>query len=127
MVEVRTFASGRRVRAQLTPGGDLLADLAAACRRAGLAAATLAVTGSVRSATIGTFDPDQQVYVTHRVEQPLELGACRGTADMAGGQPDLRVGVVLADAAGQVLAGRLFSPTIVFEAEAVFDELKGET
>jgi predicted DNA-binding protein with PD1-like motif len=126
MRALQAFQTGRRFLAPLTPGRDLLGELADFCRAAKLNAALLTVTGSVRSGTIGTFDPDQEVYVTHSVERPLEIAACHGTVTPGDDPPCLRAGIVLADATGQVLAGRLLSPTIVLMAEATLDEMVGE-
>jgi predicted DNA-binding protein with PD1-like motif len=125
MRAVQTLQTGRRFLADLTPGKDLLGELADLCRSVRLHSAILTVTGSVRSGTIGTFDPDQQVYVTHSVERPLEIASCHGTATPGERRQCVRAGIVLADATGQIFAGRLLSPTIVLMAEAALDELLG--
>ncbi len=114
---IRPVEVGRRWMERLPDGRDLIAAIVAFCRQAGVHTAAFSVMGTVSEYTIGAFDPAQQVYVTENEKAPFDIAACRGNVSRKGSGLFVRTHVCLADARGRVVAGRLFSPTRLREAE----------
>ena len=87
--------------------------------------AVLTVNGTVSSATLGTFDQQQQVYVTTQVDKPLSIVACQGNVSIKDNHPFVHVSAVLSDTDGRVTGGRLFSDTIILGGDIDLQELTG--
>ncbi len=102
---------------RLPDGRDLIAAIVAFCRQAGVHTAAFSVMGTVSEYTLGAFDPDQQVHVTENENAPFDIAACRGNVSRKAGALFVRAYVCLTDIHGRVVAGRLFSPTRLREAE----------
>ena len=115
--------TGRRFAGRLVRDADLSAAINALCRRIGLRAAAFSARGTVNSATVGVFDPFQQVYVTHHDDRAMEIAACRGTWDDGEAPWNLYGQILLAAADGALTGGRLFSETRVHEGEVELLEL----
>jgi uncharacterized protein len=107
---------GRHFVGPLPDQKDLIGAIEAACKHNVIDTATFSITGSVSSATIGVFDPVQQVYVTHLEKDASELLLCQGTFSMVRGKPCVKAKVILADQQGQLTGGHLFSETIIHDA-----------
>jgi predicted DNA-binding protein with PD1-like motif len=120
-----TRVLGRRIIGRLEPETDLIASLTRRCRLDRVAAASVSIRGSVRSFTVGCFDPAQKVFVTQAHVHSMEIVACRGlfTESPTGGF--FHAHILLADSQGAVTAGRLFPETIVYAAEFDLQELLG--
>ena len=114
---IRQVEAGRRWMGRLPEGQDLVAAVLAFCRQAGVHTAAFSVMGTVAGYTIGAFDPAQQVYVTENEEAPFDIAACRGNVSRKGQDLFVRAHICLGDIGGRVVAGRLFSPTPLLEAE----------
>ncbi len=114
---IRPVKVGRRWMGRMPDGRDLIAAIVAFCRQAGVHTAAFSVMGTVSEYTIGAFDPAQQVYVTENEKAPFDIAACRGNVSRKGRGLFVRAHICLADARGRVVAGRLFSPTRLLEAE----------
>jgi len=87
----------------------------------------LNVVGCVSLATLGTYDQQQQVYVTESASGPLEIACCTGNASLSGGKTLVHLHAVLADDQGRISGGRLFPETTVFAAEFHLHEILGPT
>lgn len=120
------FSGGRLLLARLYRGADLLDAVEALCRKKFQDTALFAAAGNLTELTLGVYDPAQQVYVTERIEKPLELIACNGTVVSGDSRGRARAHVTAADLEGRVYAGRLFSPTRIVAAEVVLQALSGE-
>ena len=87
--------------------------------------AAFTINGAVSSATLGTFDQQQQVYVTTKVDQPLSIVACQGNVSLKDSHPFVLVSAALSNIDGKVTGGRLFSDTIIFGGDIDLQELTG--
>jgi len=116
---------GRRILGQLESEVDLIASLTGHCRKNGIATAAVSIRGSVRTYTIGCFDPAQKVFVTQTHTRSMEIVACRGLYTDAPTGTFFHAHILLADDQGAVTAGRLFPETIVSAAEFDLQELLG--
>ena len=84
------------------------------------------VVGSVSSATFGSYDQKQLVYVTTTEETDLDIVVCTGNVSMQNGTPVAEAHIVLGDKQGNITGGRLFSETIIFAGEIDLQELIGK-
>ena len=82
--------------------------------------------GTVTTVSYGCFDPKQQVYVTCKEETPFEIVACAGNVCPEGDRPFVQAHGILANEHGKIIAGRLFSDTILLAGELDLQELKGK-
>ncbi len=119
------YNTGRCLLATLKPGEDLIGAIEQFCRAVSVETACCSVWGAVSAFTIGVYDQQQQVYVTHSETAPREILSCTGTVSMQEGMPVVHARIVLADEAGGVTGGRLFSDTRIFAAELLLKELIG--
>jgi uncharacterized protein len=118
------YQSGRCFLGRLTGDEDLIQAVTALGVAEQVATAAVTITGRVTQATVGTFDPRQQVYVTRTEQRPMEIVACRGVLSTGGNRPFLHAHIVLADE-NTIIGGRLFSDTWAAEAECIVEELCG--
>lgn len=121
------ITSGRRFLAHLPEGTDLNAAIHALCKAVAVDRAAFHAAGTARSCTIGTFDPEQQVYVVHSDRTPREILSCTGTYSRIDGNPAIFAHIVLADGQGIVTGGRLFSETLLDAAEIDLLEINHPT
>lgn len=117
------FNQGRRLVKRIPAGRDLIASILSLSHSFGLDSGTFSVLGSVTSATIGVFDHTQEVYVTHLEKEATELLYCQGTVCNRDENPIVKASVILANQQGGLTGGRLFSDTIIHDAQIVLQEL----
>jgi predicted DNA-binding protein with PD1-like motif len=122
----REFKTGRCFLGRLGPDADLFDTVNAFCRRRAIATAVFRVVGTVSTATLGTYDPRQQVFVTRRVDEPLEMVCCNGNVSLQAGMPVSAAHGVLCSHKGQVFGGRLFSKTLFLCGEIDLKEWVGQ-
>ncbi|MBW1835516.1 MAG: DUF296 domain-containing protein [Deltaproteobacteria bacterium] len=120
------FKTGRRFIGRLPHGRDLIQSVENFCQDVSIQMATFSVLGTVTSAILGTYDQKQMVYVTFMENSPLEIVACTGNVSIKDGRPFVHAGIVLSDEQGKIIAGHLFSETVVFAGEIDLQELIGD-
>lgn len=119
------FRSGQIFLHRLPSGEDPSSVIADFCLRKGIRTATFTLAGTLSTVTLGVYDPKQQVYVTHTEETALEILSCAGNVSIKDGDPCVRASIALADLAGRIFGGRLFSPSRIFSAEMTLQALLG--
>lgn len=119
------FKSGRIFLCRLPTGSDLLVSISDVCRKNGIRAATFTLTGAVASATLGVYDQQQQVYVTHTEAAPMEILSATGNVSMKKGTLVVCATIALSLQTGKIVGGRLFSPSRMFAVEMTLRELTG--
>jgi predicted DNA-binding protein with PD1-like motif len=117
---------GRIFLGTLSRGTDLIRGVAGVCRRNDIRAGLFSLTGTTRSAIVGTYDPKQQVYATRREPGALEIVHCSGIILPEGNEPALTAHIVLCREDGALTGGRLFSQTPVIDASFEIRELTGK-
>ena len=110
----------------LPQGQDLIQAIKGFCQAQNIQMATFTVTGALSAVTLGSFDQQQQVYVTEVRDQPLSLVACQGNVSIRDTHPFVYVSAVLSDLEGQTIGGRLFTRTIIFAGELDLQEMTGQ-
>ena len=118
------FRLSRLIRADIATGTDLIAALIGLCNRYAIKTGRFWATGRVQSATIGVYDQNQEVYVTHLEEKATEVLFCSGTIITQGEEASVNAKIILADQQGQLTGGHLFSETITQAVEIDLQEIK---
>lgn len=125
MKELAQYTIGRRFLGPLAGGQDLIDSIERLCRQNAIQMASFTARGSVMSATLGVYDPTQQVYVTFTENRPLEIVACSGDVSPQDGHPVVHAHIALCDAQGNAYGGRLFSETRICGGDVEIQELLG--
>jgi len=120
------FKLGRRLLGRLPHGKDLIASIENFCIASSIQMATFSVIGAVSSATLGTYDQKQHVYVTFTENVPMEIVTCVGNVSLKDKIPVVQSHIVLADEHGKIIGGHLFSETILFAGEIDLQEMTGK-
>ncbi len=121
-----TFEAGRCMLGRLPHGKDLLKTIEEFCAQNSIQTGVFSIIGSVMSATLGSYDQNQQVYVTFKKEEPLEIVHCTGNVSLKDGKIAVHAHAVLADIDGQTIGGHIFSETVVYAGEIYIQELLGK-
>jgi predicted DNA-binding protein with PD1-like motif len=118
------YQPGRHFLGRLTGHEDLIQAITDLGVQEQIATASVSITGRVSRLTVGTYDPNQQVYITRTEERAMEIVSCRGLLTTEGERPFFHAHILLADV-NAVVGGRLFSETLAADAECVVNELRG--
>jgi predicted DNA-binding protein with PD1-like motif len=110
---------------RLPHGEDLMRTVEIFCAQNEIRTAVFSVIGAVSSATLGSYDQNQQVYVTYKKEEPLEIISCTGNVSLRDGQVTVHAHAVLADMEGRTAGGHVFSDTVIYAGEMYIQELLG--
>ena len=119
------FKTGRRFLGSLLHQEDLISAIENVAVEASVKMATFSVIGAVSSVTMGSYDQNQQVYVTATQTGPFEILTCVGNISLKDKKPMAHAHIVLCDEQGKAFGGHLFSETIVFAGEIELVELTG--
>ena len=119
------YKLGRHFMGRLMHGQDLIGSIENFCKAASIQMAAFSVIGAVSSATIGSYDQKQQVYVTYKAEEPLEIVSCTGNVSLKDQKPFVHAHIVLGDELGKTMSGHLFSESIIYAGEINLQELIG--
>ena len=120
------FNLGRRFVGRLPHGMDLITSIENFCKDASIRMAGFFVKGSVSSATFGSYDQKQLVYVTITEKTHFDIVTCTGNVSLQNGTPVVSAHIVLGDKQGNLTGGHLFSETIIFAGEIDLQELIGK-
>ena len=119
------YQPGRHILGRLAHGDDLNGAVQSIAENHAITQAVFSIVGCVSCATTGVFDQKQQVYITERSEKPFDIISCSGCICREEKEIRVYTHAVLIDNDGLVSGGRLFSPTLIFGAEVVLNELVG--
>ena len=119
------FETGRCIMGRLPYDTDLVTAVEDFCADHCIQTAVFSIIGSVTSATLGSYDQKQQVYVTFKKEDALEIVHCTGNVSLKDGKPTVHAHCVFADLDGQTIGGHVFSETSIFAGEIYLQELLG--
>ncbi len=125
-ISCSTFETGRCILGRLPYGKDFVKTIEDFCVRNSIQTGVFSVIGAVMSVTLGSYDQNQQVYVTFKKEEPLEIVHCTGNVSLKDGKVAVHAHAVLADMNGQTIGGHIFSGTVVYAGEIYIQELLGK-
>lgn len=124
-ISCSTFETGRRMLGRLPYGKDFVKIIEDFCVQNSIQTGVFSVIGSVMSVTLGFYDQNQQVYVTFKKEESLEILHCTGNVSLKDGKVAVHAHGVFADMNGQTTGGHIFSETVVYAGEIYIQELLG--
>ena len=124
--QLKSYRSGQRYAGSLPAGADLAETIENICRTYSITTGVFSIIGMTDSATIGVYDHQQQVYVTHVEKEATEVLSCWGIVSLKDNAPCVTAKIILADQQGNLTGGHLFSKTIIRHAEIVLQELIGD-
>ena len=119
------FEKGRCVLGTLPYGKDFVKTIEDYCLQESIQTGVFSVIGAVMSVTLGSYDQHQQVYVTYKKEEPLEIVHCTGNISLKDDRIFIHAHAVLADINGQTIGGHIFSETPIYAGEIYIQELLG--
>ena len=125
-VTCSTFENGRSMLGRLPHGKDLIKTIEDFCTQNSIKTGVFSVIGAVKSVTLGSYDQNQQVYVTLKREDALEIVHCAGNVSLKDGKVAVHAHAVLADINGETTGGHVFSETILYAGEFYIQELLGK-
>jgi predicted DNA-binding protein with PD1-like motif len=120
------FETGRCILGRLPYGKDFVKTIQDFCVQESIQTGVFSVIGAVMSVTLGSYDQNQQVYVTFKKEEPLEIVHCTGNVSLKDGKVAVHAHAVLSDMNGQTIGGHVFSGTVVYAGEIYIQELLGK-
>lgn len=119
------FQAGRCILGRLPHGKDLVAAVESFCLDHSIQTGVFSIIGAVTSVTLGSYDRNQQVYVTAKREEALEIVHCTGNVSLKEAKATAHAHGVFADMEGNTTGGHVFSPTTVYAGEIYMKELLG--
>lgn len=119
------FRPGRYFLGNFPRGTDLIIGIRDFCIQNGIRSAVFSLAGAVSSCTLGNYDQKQQVYVTFRKEEPLEIVNCKGNISKGPDGLHVQSQIILADLEGRLTGGCVFSETLLFTGELELQEIIG--
>ncbi len=120
------YAIQRTFLRTLPHGDDLLSAIETLCREEGIVLGTFSVIGAVASATYGYYDQQQRRYKKLERDGAFELISCSGNVSIKDDNPFIHAHILFGDEKGSCFGGHLMSPTKIFAAELLLQELDGE-
>ncbi|UCD57091.1 MAG: DNA-binding protein [Candidatus Hydrogenedentota bacterium] len=119
------FDPGRTFLCRLPHDADLLKWLNQFAREREIRLATLFVIGAVKKATVAFYDQQQRTYRQIGFEENLEILSCLGNVSVREDRPFVHCHATFSNDRGETVGGHLVEGTIVFAAEAHFQEALG--
>lgn len=121
--EFGQFGSTYIVR--INPGQKLIASLLQFCRQQNIGLAEISGVGSLKSATLGFFDPESKQYVEQIITEPLELASLIGNVTLMDGEVIIHPHAVIAGADYAAKAGHLVEAEVSLTAEVIISRIDG--
>ena len=110
---------------KLEHGADLLDEITAVCREAGIQLGRVQAIGAVQRARLACYDQQGKAYEFFDLGEPLEILNLTGNISTKDGQPMVHAHVVLSKGQGETFGGHLAAGTVVFAGECIVEELLG--
>lgn len=122
-MEYKQFGDKYFIR--INPNQPLVSTLKEFCKARKITLGTINGLGSLKSATLGFFDPETKKYQEKTFEDFLEMASLTGNITMKGGKPVLHLHTVVAGDNYKALAGHLAEAQVSLTAEIVIEAIKG--
>jgi len=88
--------------------GNIPLEIGELSRQHAIQCATFSITGAFLSSTIGSYDQNQQVYISSTENMPFDILSCVGTVSLKEGRSFIVAHIILSNQFGHVIGGRLF-------------------
>ncbi|MFH1037165.1 MAG: PPC domain-containing DNA-binding protein [PVC group bacterium] len=120
------YETGKVILEGLPHGSDLLETITDLARREGIKIGTVSAIGAVQRARIGYYDQESRRYRESVIEKRMEILSCLGNISCKADEIVVHAHIALAGENGQAMGGHLCVGTVVFAAECLLCELRGE-
>lgn len=117
----------RLVWVHIEHGDDLLKAISGYCIENKIKAGIVSVIGALQKARFGYYNQKEKKYYENSLNEPVEIVTCWGNISIKDGKPFAHAHISVADNKGNVFGGHLNEGCIVFAAECVIFELKGDS
>lgn len=123
-MEYRKFGDKYVIR--INPGQNLVSTLQKFCESKDIKLATVTGLGSLKSITLGFFNPETKEYQQKTFEEPLEMASLVGNIVEKDGKPLLHFHTTVAGDNYKALAGHMVEAQVSLTAEIVIETIKGK-
>lgn len=96
------------------------------CKEKNITLGTISGLGSLKSATLGFFDPKTKEYKEKTFNEPLEMASLVGNIAVNDGEPLLHLHTTIAGKDYKAYAGHMANATVSLTAEVYIDVIKGK-
>jgi hypothetical protein len=122
---VSFFKQGRIFLRRVPYESDLLEFLTEFATKNRMQMGTLFVIGAVKKAAVDYYDQQNKTYRQILINENMEILSCMGNVSIRENKPFVHCHACFSNGTGQTLGGHLAKGTIVFAAEAHFQEVLG--
>ncbi len=110
---------------KLPKGMDLLEALTEVCKEHDITRGTVQCIGALEKATIGFYLQEEQRYISHPVNEPVEILVGAGNVSLKDGEPFIHLHLTLGLQDGGCLGGHTMPGCPIFACEACIIKLDG--
>ena len=107
-------------------GQDILKSIEDFCDSMSINVGYFSLIGAVSSLTLGYYDQKNKKYMTYKKNESLEIVSCNGNISLKDDKVFVHSHGVFSDKQGDVIAGHIFSDSIIFAGEIYIQELEGK-
>ncbi len=124
-VELEYKKFGDKYVMRINPDTPLVATLQEFCESQKIDSAVISGIGSLKSATLGFFDPETKKYQEKTFSEPLEMASLSGNVSIKDGKPLPHLHVTIAGSNYKAYAGHLVEAQVSLTAEIIIEPLPG--
>ena len=117
---------GNRYVLRLDKDAEITNVLKTFCKEKNITLGTISGLGSLKSATLGFFDPKTKEYKEKTFNEALEMASLVGNIAVKDGEPLLHLHTTIAGKDYKAYAGHLAKATVSLTAEIYIDVIKGK-
>lgn len=117
---------GDRYFIRINPGQNLVSTIQKFCENKKIHLATVSGIGSLKSVTLGFFNPETKEYQQKTFKEPLEMASLAGNIVEKDGKPLLHFHTTVAGDNYKALAGHMVEAQVSLTAEIVITMVKGK-
>lgn len=111
---------------RLTPGGDLVAEVAALLETLNIRFGMVSIIGALGRATLGAYSFTDRRYESFTIDHEIEILHCTGSVSLLDGKPFAHLHMTISGHDGKALGGHVFEGCEVKVAECVVLEFDGQ-
>lgn len=116
---------GNKYFIRINPNQPIVSTLKEFCKARKITLGTISGLGSLKSVTLGFFDPKTKKYQEKTFEDFLEMASLTGNITMKDGEPVLHLHTVVAGDNYKALAGHMAEAQVSLTAEIIIETVKG--
>ncbi len=123
---MNTYTVEKVLMGRLPTGSDLITGLTELCQAEGIQAGQVSLIGALRSAKLGWWDDQNQVYHDFTVDHTTEILHGAGNISLLDGKPFVHLHLTLSHGDHPAIGGHVFEGCEVYVTEYIITALKGE-